>query len=92
MMMVMMIMMMLLLAEDALVVSCGYQTVHIAPVLGGRLHGNHVRRINLGGCHLDNFMQRLLQLKYPAHLHSITACRAEVCYKVKVKDFFISTG
>ena len=63
---------------DALVISFGYQTVHVMPVLGGKLQTRFTRRVNIGGFHVDNFMQRLLQLKYPSHLNNITLSRAEV--------------
>ncbi|XP_052220577.1 actin-related protein 5-like isoform X2 [Dreissena polymorpha] len=64
-------------SADAMVVDCGYQTTHLLPVLGGRLDLQHCRRINIGGAHVDWFMQRLLQLKYPGHLAAITLPRAE---------------
>ena len=63
---------------DALVISFGYQTVHVMPVLGGKLQTRFTRRVNIGGFQVDNFMQRLLQLKYPSHLNNITLSRAEV--------------
>ncbi len=69
---------------DALIVSCGYQTVHVLPVLGGRMDTQYTRRINIGGFHGDTFMQRLLQLKYPGHLNALTLSRAEVIiYTIK---------
>ena len=63
---------------DALVVSCGYQTTHILPVLGGRLCAPVCQRINVGGAAVDGFMQRVLQLKYPQHITSVTLNRSEV--------------
>ena len=65
-------------STDALLVSCGYHTLSVMPVLDGRLDAQYCRRINMGGVHLDSFMQRLLQLKYPGHLASLTLSRAEV--------------
>ena len=65
---------------DALVVSCGYYTTHVLPILGGQLQADRSRRINIGGHHMDSFMQRLLQLKYPSHFAALTLSRAEVCY------------
>lgn len=59
-------------------IGCGFQATHILPVLDGRLDIQHCRRINIGGAHVDGFMQRLLQLKYPGHLSAITLPRAEV--------------
>ncbi|KAL5012354.1 hypothetical protein ScPMuIL_010905 [Solemya velum] len=62
---------------NGFVVSCGYQMIHLLPVLNGRLDAQNVRRINLGGAQLDSFMQRLLQLKYPGHFTAMTLSRAE---------------
>ncbi|XP_060598270.1 actin-related protein 5-like [Ruditapes philippinarum] len=62
---------------NSVVIDCGYQTTHILPVLHGRLDLEHCRRINIGGAHVDGLMQRLLQLKYPGHVNSITLSRAE---------------
>lgn len=64
--------------SDSLIVSCGYQTTHILPVLNGRVDSMNCRRINLGGANLDGFMQRLLQLKYPGHSAAVSISRAEV--------------
>ena len=63
---------------DALLVSCGYQTTHIIPVLNGRIQSHNVRRMNLGGAQVDSFMQKVLQLKYPGHYAQVTLARAEV--------------
>ncbi|XP_064632703.1 actin-related protein 5-like [Lineus longissimus] len=62
---------------DGLVLSCGNHATHLLPVLNGRLDPTHARRISLGGSHLDLFMQKLLQLKYPGHLNALTLSRAE---------------
>lgn len=63
---------------DALILDCGYHATHVMPVLGGQLQCRSVRRINMGGCQVDTFMQKLLQLKYPGHLNALTLSRAEV--------------
>lgn len=60
-----------------IIITIGYQTSHISPVIQGRTDLPNVRRIALGGYHLDFFMQRLLQLKYPVHAPSISLSRAE---------------
>ncbi|KAL3872233.1 hypothetical protein ACJMK2_040169 [Sinanodonta woodiana] len=62
---------------NSMIVDCGYQTVHLLPVIGGQLDPSNCRRINLGGAQLDVFMQRLLQLKYPGHSAVLTLSRAE---------------
>ncbi|KAL4218734.1 Actin-related protein 5 [Mactra antiquata] len=62
---------------NGMVIGCGYQTTHILPILNGKIDIQHCRRINIGGAHVDGFMQRLLQLKYPSHVNAITLSRAE---------------
>ncbi|XP_058463365.1 actin-related protein 5 [Malaya genurostris] len=64
--------------SDGLIISCGYHATHVIPVLNGRMIEDKVRRINLGGFNMINFMFRLLQLKYPVHVNSITLSRAEM--------------
>jgi len=63
---------------DALIVSCGYHATHVLPVLAGRLCAAACQRINIGGAAIDGFMQRVLQLKYPQHISSLSLNRAEV--------------
>lgn len=36
------------IGDTALIVNCGYHTIHIIPVLQGRVIVEHARRINLG--------------------------------------------
>lgn len=64
--------------DSCLIVSIGYQSTHILPVVLGLVDWAHVRRIDVGGCHVTTFLHRLLQLKYPAHFAAITLSRAEV--------------
>jgi len=63
--------------HDALVVSFGYQSIHFVPILDGNVVWDQVRRLNLGGAHQIYCLQRVLQLKYPAHVNSLTLSRAE---------------
>ncbi|ESP04525.1 hypothetical protein LOTGIDRAFT_136147, partial [Lottia gigantea] len=63
--------------SNAVIIDCGYQTTHLLPVYNHKLHACNARRLNFGGIHLDTFMQRLLQLKYPGHFTSITLSRCE---------------
>ena len=58
--------------KDALIVSCGFHTVHVIPVLNGEIRTRLVRRINVGGFHLVNCLHRGMQLKYSAHINNIT--------------------
>lgn len=61
-----------------LVVSLGYNATHILPIVRSKFDVRHAKRINIGTLHMANFLQRLLQLKYPAHASVITPSRAEV--------------
>ena len=74
---------------DSLVVSCGYQTIHVLPVLGRSLDVQHCRRLNYGGAQVDSFMHRILQLKYPGHFSALTLTRAEVMLKLFIHSLKI---
>uniref|UniRef100_T1J7A5 Actin-related protein 5 n=1 Tax=Strigamia maritima TaxID=126957 RepID=T1J7A5_STRMM len=63
--------------DHAMIVSCGYHTIHLLPILSGKMDLPRTKRINVGGNHVTSFMHRLLQLKYPAHFTAITLSRAE---------------
>lgn len=63
---------------DGLIISIGYHTTHIIPIIDGRADTANSRRINVGGYHITSYMHRLLQLKYPVHVNAITLSRAEV--------------
>ncbi|XP_017856266.1 PREDICTED: actin-related protein 5 [Drosophila arizonae] len=58
---------------DALIISFGYSTTHVIPVLGGKMQLQHVRRLNVGGFHINNYLFRLMQMKYPVHLNAISS-------------------
>lgn len=36
------------IGDTALVVNCGYHTIHLIPVIKGRVYDEYARRINLG--------------------------------------------
>ncbi|KAL5467704.1 hypothetical protein EMCRGX_G031967 [Ephydatia muelleri] len=61
---------------DALIISSGHQATHVMPVVGGKFDARNCKRINIGGAQVVGYMQRLLQLKYPALLGHITLSRA----------------
>ncbi|XP_031622283.1 actin-related protein 5 [Contarinia nasturtii] len=65
------------LGENGLIVSIGYYTIHIIPVLNGVAQYTKIRRINLGGFQIITFLHRLLQLKYPVHVNAISLSRIE---------------
>ncbi|KAH8276792.1 hypothetical protein KR026_000909 [Drosophila bipectinata] len=62
---------------DALIISFGYSTTHVIPVLNGKIQLEHVRRLNVGGYHIITYLFRLMQMKYPVHLNAITISRME---------------
>lgn len=62
---------------DGILVSVGYQSTHVVPVIGGMVSQENIKRVSAGGYHLDCFMQKLLQLKYPIHSSAISITRAE---------------
>ena len=55
-----------------LVVSLGFHTVHVIPVVEGAVSSEGVRRTNVGGFQMIAHLQRALQLKYTAHAGNIT--------------------
>ncbi|KAH8295145.1 hypothetical protein KR018_007963 [Drosophila ironensis] len=63
--------------SDALIISFGYSTTHVIPVLNGKIQLEHVRRLNVGGYHIITYLFRLMQMKYPVHLTAITISRME---------------
>jgi len=72
----------------AMVISFGFHTIHFMPVVDGKVDADNLRRLNVGGFHLTNFLHRGLQLKYSANANNITIGRAEEmmtdhCYVVK---------
>jgi len=63
--------------KTRLVISAGFHTVSFLPVVEGRVAYDAVRRLNIGGFHLTNYIYRSMQLKYPSHVNSITIGRSE---------------
>ncbi len=61
----------------SMVISLGFHTVHFLPVVDGVLDAENIRRLNIGGFTLTNYLHRGLQLKYTAHAPNITIGRAE---------------
>ncbi|XP_059052636.1 actin-related protein 5 [Achroia grisella] len=65
------------IGDTALIINCGYHTIHITPVIRGKVIVEHARRINLGGSEMISYLHKLLQLKYPVHVNAITMSRIE---------------
>lgn len=64
--------------DSCLIISVGYQSTHVLPIIHGLVDWARVRRLDAGGYHITTYLHRLLQLKYPAHFAAITLSRAEV--------------
>ena len=74
--------------STAMVISLGFHSIHFMPVVNGKIEAENMRRLNVGGFHLTNFLHRGLQLKYNANSANITIGRAEEvlvdhCYVAK---------
>lgn len=63
--------------KDALIVSFGYHTTHVIPVINNKVIHAKVRRLNVGGFNMINYLNRFMQLKYPVHLTAITLGKIE---------------
>ena len=72
--------------STAMVISFGFHTVHFLPIIKGNLDAENIRRLNVGGFHLTNFLHRGLQLKYSAHANNIV--RAFLLY-IQLEIFVI---
>lgn len=64
--------------STSLIISFGYYSIHVIPVLNGICDPSHSRRVDIGGYHITTYLHRLLQLKYPAHFTAVTLSRCEV--------------
>uniref|UniRef100_A0A3P8T3J3 Actin-related protein 5 n=1 Tax=Amphiprion percula TaxID=161767 RepID=A0A3P8T3J3_AMPPE len=63
--------------HTGIILSSGYHSSHILPVVNGRLDAVNCKRVNVAGSQAASYLQRLLQLKYPGHLAAITLSRME---------------
>jgi actin-related protein 5 len=68
--------------KTRLIVSVGFHAVHVIPVVDGVVSLEGVRRVNAGGFQMIGYLQRSLQLKYPAHANNITVIHL-YCNKYK---------
>ena len=74
-----------IMSDTFLIISSGFQSTHILPVVLGQPDIKNALRINLGGYNCTAFMQRLLQLKYPHYASKLNLTRMEqivheLCY------------
>lgn len=71
--------------QDAAVLSCGYNSTHVLPIIGGRITPGQVKRVNVGGVTMTDQLTRRLQLLHPEHSSVLTPPRVEllkekICY------------
>ncbi|KAG0335027.1 Nuclear actin-protein involved in chromatin remodeling [Podila horticola] len=64
-------------AQDGIVVSAGHHYSHVIPVLGGRVHMQHAKRISYGGVPASEYMLKLMQMKYPTFPLKMTTTQSE---------------
>ncbi|KAF6211304.1 hypothetical protein GE061_014421 [Apolygus lucorum] len=63
--------------KTSLLISAGYYTTHIIPIVGGVVDFKRSRRLDLGGQQITYYLHKLLQLKYPVHFNALNLSRAE---------------
>ena len=63
--------------STGLVISSGNHATHIIPVIAGRGILSQAKRLQWGGTQAIEFMQKLLQLKYPAFPSKLTILQAQ---------------
>ncbi|KAJ2354741.1 Nuclear actin-protein involved in chromatin remodeling, partial [Coemansia sp. RSA 2618] len=65
------------LSNDGLVIGSGTVASHIIPIYDARAQTEHCKRINLGGQSMEEYMLKLLQLKYPTFPMKITEWQSQ---------------
>ena len=65
------------LPETALIISCGFQSTHVLPVVNWWPDIKNALRINLGGYNCTAYMQRLLHLKNSEFASDLTLSKME---------------
>ncbi|KAF9364568.1 Nuclear actin-protein involved in chromatin remodeling [Mortierella sp. NVP85] len=64
-------------SRDGIVVSAGHQFSHVIPVLDGKVHLEHVKRISYGGEPASEYMLKLMQMKYPTSPMKMSTAQSE---------------
>lgn len=73
--------------ENALILSCGYNSTHVLPLRHGKLDANGIKRINVGGSHMTDQLTRRLQLLNSEHASALSIPRME---RLKEKMCYVS--
>ncbi|KAJ1737909.1 Nuclear actin-protein involved in chromatin remodeling [Coemansia sp. Benny D160-2] len=70
-------------STDGLVFGSGNINSHVIPIYDSRAHTEHCKRLNIGALSMEDYLLKLLQLKYPSFPMKITEWQSEDL----VKDF-----
>jgi hypothetical protein len=57
----------MMLGPDTLLVSASHSATHLLPIVNGEWLPHFSLRLDVGGAHCTDYLQRLLHLKYPMH-------------------------
>jgi len=71
--------------RNALIISCGYSTTTVLPIIDGRINTRAARRLSIGGLQMTSNMAQRLQLLHPEHANALTfdavaVLKEEFCY------------
>jgi actin-related protein 5 len=61
--------------KNGIILNSGFYSTFVIPYIDGKMDLENTKRISLGGFDSTDFMLRLLQLKYPQHLLSLSVDR-----------------
>ncbi|KAF9430369.1 Nuclear actin-protein involved in chromatin remodeling [Podila epigama] len=64
-------------STDGIVVSAGHHFTHVIPILDGKVHTQHAKRISYGGVSANEYMLKLMQMKYPTFPLKMTTAHSE---------------
>ena len=72
-------------SDSSLIISSGFQSTHVLPIVMGTVDVENSLRINLGGYNCTAYMQRLLQLRNPQFSSNLNLTKMEqvvhdLCY------------
>lgn len=70
----------------SLIINYNYQNTSLIPIINKKINSTNYRKININKTQLNTFIQKLLQLKYPNHITTITLNKT----KIKLPTIFIN--
>ncbi|KAJ1773843.1 Nuclear actin-protein involved in chromatin remodeling [Coemansia sp. RSA 1813] len=68
-------------STDGLVFGSGNINSHVIPIYDSRAHTEHCKRLNMGALSMEDYLLKLLQLKYPSFPMKITEWQSEQLIK-----------